>query len=323
MSARKIFKKMRLLSSEIRTPDRAKIKSRYFFAILPNSNANFQIFLEFFFRICALALQNRQGAGIFAARGRNFVLPARGRLSLWVEIMSSLLKALKFAREKPAGCSFAFALSLAMMCAVAAGALWLFFAFAGVRAFRDSVASATGFYPIYENAYLNVFTGEFSIDRLTLFNPPAYKRASGGDGRDRAFIKAENVKMRVCPLSLFRGKLAISSFSAEVESLNCLRINQSDYNFGEFIGGISEILEICPDSSGAKVLSGFSLKISKAEYEDLSSGKNSLAMRISKPFSFSDFQVEDFGRFFSKMEEAFSDRQAPFISKALKEFLGK
>ena len=58
------------------------------------------------------------------------MLPARGRLSLWVGIMSSLLKALKFAREKPAGCSFAFALSLAMMCAVAAGALWLFFAFA-------------------------------------------------------------------------------------------------------------------------------------------------------------------------------------------------
>ena len=237
--------------------------------------------------------------------------------------MSSFFKALKFAKEKPMGCSFAFALSLAMMLAVAAAAFWLFSAFAGVRVFRNAVASSTGFYPIYENAFLNVFTGEFSIDRLTLFNPPAYKRAASGAYEGKAFAKAEKVRMRVCPLSLFRGKLAVSSFSAEVESLNCLRINQSDYNLGEFFEGISEIVEICPDSSGAKVLSDFSLKISKAGYEDISSGQNSLSMRTSKPFSFSDSQVEDFGRFFSKMEEAFSDCRAPFVSKALEEFWKK
>lgn len=235
--------------------------------------------------------------------------------------MKSFFKALKFAREKPVGCSFAFALSLAMMCAVATAAFWLFFAFVGVRALRDSVASSTGFYPIYENAFFNPFTGDFSIGRLTLYNPPAYNRAlSGGSREARAFAKAGKVEMRVSPLSLFRGKLEISSFSAEIESLNCLRINQSDYNFGEFAEGISEIIEVCPDDSGAKVLSEFSLKISKAEYEDISSGKNTLTMRNSRPFSFYDSQVSDFGRFFPKMGEAFPDCGAPFITEALKKF---
>ena len=239
--------------------------------------------------------------------------------------MSSFFKALKFAREKPLGCSFAFALSLAMMCAVAAAAFWLFFAFAGVRAFRDSVESSTGFYPIYENAFFNVFNGEFTISRLTLFNPPAYKKAFAGENSREvgAFAKAEKIRMRVSPVSLLRGKLAVSAFSAEVDSLRCLRINHSDYNFNEFLEGISEILEIPPDASGARVLKSFSLKISKAEYEDISSGREALAIRSSKPFSFSAEDVGDFGRFFSKIEDAFLDCRAPFIAKELENFFKK
>lgn len=73
--------------------------------------------------------------------------------------MSSFLKAVRFAREKPAGCTVASLISLAMMLGVVVAAFWLFFAFIGVRAFRETLASSTGFYPIYENAFVNVFTG--------------------------------------------------------------------------------------------------------------------------------------------------------------------
>ena len=181
--------------------------------------------------------------------------------------MSSFLKAVRFAREKPAGCTVASLISLAMMLGVVVAAFWLFFAFIGVRAFRETLASSTGFFPIYENAFVNVFTGEFTIDRLTLFNPPAYERIStDGHPEDaKPFAKIKNLKMRVSPFSLLSGSLKISDFCAEVEILNCYRINRSNYNLDEFAEGFVKIAEIMPDSSGEKIIKNFSLKIDRDE----------------------------------------------------------
>lgn len=239
--------------------------------------------------------------------------------------MSSFLKAVKFAREKPVGCTVASLVSLAMMFCVVVAAFWLFFAFIGVRAFRETLASSTGFYPIYENAFVNVFTGEFTIDRLTLFNPPAYERIST-DGRPedaKPFAKIKNVKMRVSPFALLNGSLKISDFYAEVEILNCYRINRSNYNLDEFAEGLAKIAEIMPDSSGEKIIKNFSLKIDNAEYEDTSVRKNVLIMRSAEPFYFSDSDVPDTQRLILKIEESLGKCGMSFVSAGLGAFKKK
>lgn len=236
--------------------------------------------------------------------------------------MSSFLKAVRFAREKPAGCTVASLISLAMMLGVVVAAFWLFFAFIGVRAFRETLASSTGFYPIYENAFVNVFTGEFTIDRLTLFNPPAYERIStDGHPEDaKPFAKIKNLKMRVSPFSLLSGSLKISDFCAEVEILNCYRINRSNYNLDEFAEGFVKIAEIMPDSSGEKIIKNFSLKIDRAEYKDTSVRKNVLIMRSTEPFYFSDSDVPDTKRLISKIEESLGKCGMSFVSSGLGAF---
>ena len=70
--------------------------------------------------------------------------------------MSSFLKAVKFAREKPVGCTVASLVSLAMMFCVVVAAFWLFFAFIGVRAIaKDSLRSSLGI--VLQDTHL--FTG--------------------------------------------------------------------------------------------------------------------------------------------------------------------
>ena len=129
--------------------------------------------------------------------------------------------------------------------------------------------------------------------------------------------------MQISPFKIFKNKFEFSSFSADIEKINCFRINQSDYNLEEFLSGIAKLVSVKTDNNGEKFLKYFALKIQHIEYVDVSSQQNLLRMKASKPLFFVEEDISDLKKFDAGIENAFSDCRASFISNTIKNITWK
>ena len=234
--------------------------------------------------------------------------------------MTSLVKAFKFAKNKPAGCTFSALISLALVSAVIAGATWLFFAFVGARILRDSISSNTGFYIVYENAFVNIFTGKCTISKLLFYNPHVYdidlKKYQAAPTDAKIFAKMDNLTIKLSVSGLILGRLDISEINGTVDSLNCLKINHSDYNISEFFEGFGKISEITK-SNQENLLKSVNLKFNRITYLDITDKNNIMKMKANTPFILEAHDIEASDKFLKNVSDTFRKNRAVFISNTI------
>ena len=177
---------------------------------------------------------------------------------------NAVTKTLTILKEQPVGCFFAALLSISLISAVFAGMIFIVAAIIAVPVIKDTISEQTGFHASVESLFLNVYTGECQMNYLSLQNPPAYNMSDiikDDDIETVTFAVAKSVKLRLSPTQLFlKGRLVVKSIEIDLDTINCVRINNSSYNLPEFIEKISEISEI-DRSGGHAALERFSIKI--------------------------------------------------------------
>ncbi|MBQ6534897.1 MAG: hypothetical protein IJI37_06970 [Opitutales bacterium] len=231
--------------------------------------------------------------------------------------MKAIYRFLKLARKEPFGCLFSCAISAAMICAFAAGMVYIIYSMAAVSLVKGTIKSATGFNATAQSIYANVFTGYFEIDGLHITNPTVYDSGARSAAKDNTekFLHAKKIKMVISPTDLLRGRFTVSSFEADITFLNCVRITNSVYNLPEFLGGMKEVSSI-KISDRKPLLEKLDISIAKAAYVDLSAKSDSMVWSMSD-FKFSRADVSDFEKAVAEMKGDLEKSNAPFVSSGL------
>ncbi len=161
--------------------------------------------------------------------------------------MRAIYQFFRFARKEPFGCFVSSTISFVLISCLLAGAVYVSYSMLAVSLIKGAIVSSTGFSVSAQYIYVNAFTGECQIDGLTLINPSAYEfglyRVKRPDNIEK-FMEVKKIQMRLNPLKLLQGRVEISSMSADISFLNCVRISNSTYNLSEFLLRIGNAVSI-------------------------------------------------------------------------------
>jgi len=233
--------------------------------------------------------------------------------------MNSIQKILIVSKKQPLGCLFAMLLSIGLIGGSILGLIFVVYSIWSVSLVKDAITARTGFSVSSNNIYVNVFTGRCEINNLIITNPEVYdmrELSQRNAEHSIKFLEARNVEMTLNPSALIRGEFEVSSFSADITSLNCVRLNNSTYNLPEFLQNMLQSVSAVRDG-GKPTLENFSLKIAKASYTDYSTSKDTIAWQMKMDFRFEQSNVADFKKLVSQLRESFEKANAPFISNGL------
>ncbi len=232
--------------------------------------------------------------------------------------MKSIYNFLKLANREPLGCLISTVLSVALISAMLAGAIYVTYLMFSVSLIKGVITSSTGFATSAQNIYINIFTGNCEIDGMSLANPSVYeidsRLAKRPENIDK-FLHAKKINIELNPFELLRGNLVISSIYADITFLNCVRINDSTYNLIEFLNGMKKSVTVKKED-GKPFLKNITMKISRAAYSDYVTGLNNISWSASD-ISFQKSNVVNMSKLIADMKECFESSNARFISTAL------
>ena len=233
---------------------------------------------------------------------------------------NAVTKTLTILKEQPVGCFFAALLSISLISAVFAGMIFIVAAIIAVPVIKDTISEQTGFHASVESLFLNVYTGECQMNYLSLQNPPVYNMSDiikDDDIETVTFAVAKSVKLRLSPTQLFlKGRLVVKSIEIDLDTINCVRINNSSYNLPEFIEKISEISEI-DRSGGHAALERFSIKIKRGTYCDTSMPSDIMKWDTELNFKFEKSNIGNTSELTAALYDSLNSANAPFIARGL------
>lgn len=233
--------------------------------------------------------------------------------------MRFLHRILKLAAKEPFGCLCSLALSAAVIGAFAAAFSYVIFSIWAVSLVKNNIEDATGFRVSAQNIAVNLFTGKCEIDDMHIVNPSVYDMreiAKKNTDTSPLFLLARKVEMQLSPLDLIKGDFTVSSLSAEISELNCIRLNNSTSNLPEFLANMLKCIKV-RDEFGKPVLGHFSLKIKNAKYTDFSATKDTILWKMRMNFEYKRDNLSDFTKSLREIKEVFEKANAPFISNSL------
>ncbi len=228
-------------------------------------------------------------------------------------------KIFSFAKYEPFGCLFSAVLSVSIICALAAGFSFVIYSIWAVTLVKNNIESATGFGVTTQNIYVNVFTGYCEITEMHISNPEVYDMRELADknaDNSLKFLNIKKINAKLSPLELIKGRFELSSFSADITLLNCVRLNNSTSNLPEFIVNMLKIVSVKKEN-GKPTLSLFDLKIKNAQYTDYSTSRDTISWKMNMDFDFKRTDVSDFKKMLKEIRAAFEKENAPFVSNGL------
>lgn len=233
--------------------------------------------------------------------------------------MNFLHRIFKLASKEPLGCLCSLLFSSVIIGALAAAFAYVIFSIWAVSLVKNNIEDATGFGTSAQNIYVNLFTGKCRIDDMHITNPSVYdmREIEKKDAKTSPlFLSAKKVEMQISPLDLIAGYFTVSSFSAEISELNCIRLNNSTSNLPEFLANLLKCMRV-RDEFGKPVLGQFSLKIKNAQYTDFSVTKDTISWKMRMNFVYERDNLSDFTKSLREIKESFEKANAPFISNSL------
>ncbi len=233
--------------------------------------------------------------------------------------MSIFADAKNTARSQPLGCAVSAVFSVLFIGLAAGAVAFCLYAIAAVPLFKGAIQDSTGFYTNADMVFVNLFTGKCAVRNLRLENPSVYNSAKYFEKSGehiRPFMTASKVECTLDPMALLAGKVRFSAITANIVELNCVRLNNSTYNVSDFFDGIRKSFSV-EEKGGKRLLESIDIRIDKASYRDLSSQTDVIRSDILANVDFSDKNVSNFKKMFSRLSEMLVDKSLGFIAKGI------
>lgn len=232
--------------------------------------------------------------------------------------MKSISKLARLVVTQPAGCVFSLLLAIILLTAAFGGMLFTFFAVASPAIIKDAIYENTGFRLSASNVYVNIFTGECLVEKLSLENPITRTQIDDST-KLRQFVSAPKVLLKISPAALLKGKLDLISAELEIDILNCTRTDNSTFNILEFMRHCKDFFD--EGYGSAKDLKEIKISIKTVTYTDASVKNDVFTWSKNVDFYFCKSDITDPRTAMRELSDDFYKQKLTFISESLNKCL--
>lgn len=222
-------------------------------------------------------------------------------------MFKALKKFLKFAAERPFLNAFAVLISATLVFAALAAMFAMLCAIIVPPLLRDRIGLETGFHFTSCESVYNVFDGTCRFKGAEFKNPQKYGQSS--------FAKFSNLEIQFSLLDfVFRPRIEIYSFKADLQKLSCVINITNEYNLKEFVSGFMRF------TYADESFTYFTVSIEEYDYKNVTEG-DSIQWTRKLGFNFDKNSGGNFAELSKQLCSNLDNSNASFISKPLWELI--